>query len=342
MPNFLTLPLELRLKIYSYLLTTPPPRPSKDYLNTPRRPKYKPFSIPSTAILRVNKQIHEEAARVLYSNEFVVWITIVGEFGTTVEIENGEWPAVMVWYSSPWEGVGVRVEFDGGVEKYTYRPTNEHDMKYYTNPPFNGDFDPSVPRIEVVHRPKPLPQIYARHIKHLKIEIFEERITPDWIISYQRVKNAMMGYNPQFLLRPVFGRLERLLEFAVGMEFEGVVYPALTADPREYKDGRWDEQTGFAECAKVPPTVKEYEGLIRTIWPLTRGKWRWRVEFPKVLGVMFGDIVGRVLEECDEYAKEEGGTRGEGELGMRGIYIWVRLKGRVVVVIKTLKCSCGK
>ncbi|RVD84674.1 uncharacterized protein DFL_006407 [Arthrobotrys flagrans] len=341
-PTFLSLPPELRLKIYSYLLTSYTP-PSPNHLNTRAslRPKYPRFAIPYTSILRVNKQVHNEASRVLYGdNEFAVWISIMGEWVSSTQIENGEKGRVVVGYSSPWDSHGLRVCFEKDFnEKYSYRQSSEMmSLKYYPN----GYFDPSIPELknpnQWIH---PLPERYARCIRKLRIEIFEERITPSWDIAYVPIKKLMSPYNPQFLLLPIFNRLFKILgDDRQNIEVEAILYAALSSDPNLFSGGRWDEQDGFEEAVKIQTTYEEYKGLIRTIWPLTRGGWKWRIRMPEILVGMFGDeMVGRVMEECDEIGR---GEMGEKEVGVGGECMWVMVGGRRVVVLRTVRCKCGK
>ncbi|KAL2160621.1 hypothetical protein VTH06DRAFT_1309 [Thermothelomyces fergusii] len=76
LPTFLTIPLELRLEIYSHLLVLPPPPPRESLGAVPRcsfaasrglgstETQSKPTLHPQ--ILRVNRQIYEEALPILY------------------------------------------------------------------------------------------------------------------------------------------------------------------------------------------------------------------------------------------------------------------------------------
>ncbi|KAL2266267.1 hypothetical protein VTJ83DRAFT_5619 [Remersonia thermophila] len=92
-PTFLTLPLELRLEIYSYLLVLPPPPPPETQQPIYRSPRfYTPSSTGQLSckvysdaklhpqILTVNSQIYHEAAPILYTrNTFSpTWVFLAG------------------------------------------------------------------------------------------------------------------------------------------------------------------------------------------------------------------------------------------------------------------------
>ncbi|KAF3197364.1 hypothetical protein TWF192_004673 [Orbilia oligospora] len=355
MPTLLSLPAELRLKIYSYLLTTPSHPPSFSYLNSPRsqRPKYPRFIVQCPQILRVNRQIHDEASQVLYGgNEFVVWIGVFGEWCSSGEVESGRKGKVVGWWSCPWESWGVGVQFEEGfLEKHHYRQSPETmRIKYYPN----GHFDSSIPPLSDnnISQTPLLPSKYSQLIKHLRIEIFEERITPAWNIPYNPPKLSMQGYNPQYLLLPIYTRLDQLLLFQsnngglvvnVDVDVKVFVHAALTSDPEFYCGGRWDEQEGFEWAVRVKPTFLEYKGLIQTVWGFTRGGWRkYTVKLPEMLEEMFGggggEVVEGVLKECDEGEMREGRRRRGGvNVGMVEWGMWVRSAGRRLFVLKSIR-----
>ncbi|KAF3193312.1 hypothetical protein TWF225_010075 [Orbilia oligospora] len=367
MPTLLTLPAELRLEIYSYLLTTPSYLPpSSSYLNNPRsqRPKYPRFTVQCPQLLRVNRQIHDEASQVLYGgNEFVVWIGVLGEWCSNGEVESGRKGKVVGWWSCPWESWGVGVQFEEGFwEKYHYRQSPDTMLiKYYPN----GYFDSSIPPLpdNNISQTPLLPSRYSRLIKHLRIEIFEERITPAWNIPYNPIKLSMQGYNPQYLLLPIYNRLDQVLfqsnnggGLDVDVDVKVFVHAALASDPEFYCGGRWDEQEGFEWAVRVKPTFLEYKGLIQTVWGFTRGgftrggwrrKGRYTVKMPEMLEEMFGggEVVEKVLEECDEVEMREGrrGKKSEVEvnvnIGMVEWGMWVRSGGRRVFVLKSIRGS---
>ncbi|KAF3316362.1 hypothetical protein TWF173_002210 [Orbilia oligospora] len=354
MSTLLSLPAELRLKIYSYLLTTPSYPPSFSYLDNPRsqRPKYPRFIVQCPQLLRVNRQIHDEASQVLYGgNEFVVWIGVLGEWCSNGEVENGRKGKVIGWWSCPWESWGVGVQFEEGFwEKYHYRQSPDTMLiKYYPN----GYFDSSIPSLSNnnISQTPLLPSKYSQLIKHLRIEIFEERITPAWNIPYNPIKLSMQGYNPQYLLLPIYNRLDQLLFKSdngggLDVDVKVFVHAALTSDPEFYCGGRWDEQEGFEWAVRVKPTFLDYKGLIQTVWGFTRGGWRGRgrytIKMPEMLEEMFGggEVVEKVLEECDEVEMREGRRRKsevDVNVGMVEWGVWVRSGGRRMFVLKSIR-----
>ncbi|KAK6343053.1 hypothetical protein TWF718_008430 [Orbilia javanica] len=357
-PTLLTLPLSIRHKIHSYLLTTPLPPPSKTYLNSPisQRPKYPKFSAPGgTSILRVNRQLHEEGARVLYGcNTFLVWVFVAGEWVSSTEVERGEWGGVRVGYCGPWGGFGVGVR-EGGGGRYTYRPSMEGtSLSYYPN----GDFTPLIPELQDV-KDQRIPCIrdeYARYITSFRVEVFEERIPPAWNVDYygkfSRLVRKNGWWDSRLFLWHVFesfwGTVLGGLRLGDGIGIDVMVYTALTSDPGVYSGGRWDEQPGFEEAVVVLPTLEEYKQLIRTLWPLTSGGEKVRVKFwmPEMLVDMFGEeVVNGVFEECD---LDAGGVKdnyregeGAGRVEMGKECMWVCIGGRRMVVLRTVRCRCG-
>ncbi|KAK4163584.1 hypothetical protein QBC43DRAFT_319352 [Cladorrhinum sp. PSN259] len=69
-PTFLTIPLELRLEIYSHILTFPPPPTPAPVYRSPRSPPRSPSPERprhNTALLLTCRQTHHEATSLLYS-----------------------------------------------------------------------------------------------------------------------------------------------------------------------------------------------------------------------------------------------------------------------------------
>ncbi|KAK6532744.1 hypothetical protein TWF281_006921 [Arthrobotrys megalospora] len=327
-PTFLTLPRELRDEIYSHLLIHPTP-PTPTYLQTPisSRPKYKPVKLSTLSILRVNQQVHDEAAAVLYSsNTFSIWINIIADWTSSAEIKGGV--KAIIAYSSPWEGFG-----------YLFREKGEGEINltYYPKGDLSTTLTQELPGTETAF---PLSKRYTHLLRKVRVEIFEERTSPAWNIAYWPARKAAEGFNASVLLKPLVGRLSTALKDAgEKLKVEVIVYAALCSDPKTFMSGRWDEQEGFKEAVLIKPKVEEYKALIQTVWPLTRGSWRCVVKMPEELEEMFGkNTVGRVLEECDGGLGKEKDLWVGGQVGMREVYKWVRVNGRVFVVLKTLRC----
>ncbi|KAK6501673.1 hypothetical protein TWF481_009502 [Arthrobotrys musiformis] len=290
---FLALPREIRDEVYKYFVlfdTDPPPLPSAE------RHLYweslNPVSL-DLSILRVNKQIHEEAARILYSqNVFTIKITVHGvpahlalkvppkedrPLGYETRLDE----SVSVSYHSLWEETN-----------YCHIVDQDHDetRKWYASnyckPPYTRlDSEPSLP---------PSPR-YRHLLRNIRVEItvlrVEDRI-PGWSDEHDEVFRR----RAKTILIPAVHKLRDTLRHDgakgdVCIDVE--IYIDLTGlFPTKHAD---------------PPSVGEVNGLhekfvketVYTIWPFTVvDEWKCNVRLKQPTDQRFDELKDAALREC--------------------------------------------
>ncbi|KAK6507844.1 hypothetical protein TWF481_006266 [Arthrobotrys musiformis] len=288
-PPFLRVPREIRDEIYKYLLyfplpSLPGPAP-KNRWSTYRRLERRPsqFEDPSrnVDILRVNKQIHDEATQFLYSvNVFLVQITtgISDQDNEASRLRSGN---RTVLYDSPWETLGYFIE-DGGDGKfipYSYWTFRDCPLRLKTYSYAPRDVCWCRGCVEHVQDPSlfPIPAPRYRHlIRRVRIDFFETAMA-------LAEKN---DYEPEIarsLLLPFRYRLEEALK------------PVAEQVSVEIAVACIDPQLGFVFPIK---DEKMYTQLIETMWPLTTGPWKSTITIPDKIREQYGHLTDSVLEIC--------------------------------------------
>ncbi|KAK6513070.1 hypothetical protein TWF506_009233 [Arthrobotrys conoides] len=288
-PPFLRVPREIRNEIYKYLLDFPlPPLPSPnpvgrwgDVRRFERRPSQ--FEDPSRNIdvLRVNKQIHDEATEFLYSvNQFLIQIT------TSVARQNIDSHGLssgdpIALYDSPWETLGY---FHGGKEFGRFVP---YSFWAFIDCPLRLKTFSYIPRevcwcTKCVENIKdqnlfPIPALRYRHlIRRIRIDVFEMGMALDQKREYNQETTRK-------LLLPFRYRLaEALKPFAENVAVEITVASLNVMDGEEFQI----------------ENQKMYTELVETLWPLTAGPWRYTIILPDSLRQRYGHLTDSILESC--------------------------------------------
>ncbi|KAF3226314.1 hypothetical protein TWF106_000809 [Orbilia oligospora] len=306
----LRVPREIRNEIYKYLLyfplpPLPGPVPAVEW-NETRRLERRPsqFEDPNRNIdiLRVNKQIHGEAAEFLYSvNVFLVQITtsVAQEDINSHGLSRGD-PTVL--YDSPWETLGY---FHGdkpsrsGYET-TYRKFgNFVPYSYWTfqNCPLRLKTYSYAPRdvcwctkcVENITDQSlfPIPALRYRHlIRRIRIDVFEMGMA----MQQKRQYNQEIARK---LLLPFRYRLEEALKPVA--ESVAVEIAVASLDSEGSEEFRIETPGAYTE-------------LIETLWPLTAGPWKHTITLPVSIQQRYGHLTDSILESCN---REVVITKGE-------------------------------
>ncbi|KAK6529212.1 hypothetical protein TWF281_008395 [Arthrobotrys megalospora] len=288
LPPFLRLPREVRNEIYKYLLcfplpSLPGPAPFKKF-DYPRRFERRPsqFEDPgrNIAILRVNKQIHEEAAETLYSsNTFLVQITTAP--GSDIVSHRLRSTDLTALYDSPWETLGYfsQDKLIGRFVPYTYG-TFVHcplRLKSYSYMPRDVCWcSKCVEHIKESAR-FPVPALRYRHlIRRIRVDLFETSMARRGNDGDERIKR---------LLLPFRYRLEEALKPA--SEEVAVEITAATLNYENGEEFAIESEEMFSE-------------LIKTLWPLTIGPWKSTIKLPNDLQQQYGHLTESVLKKCSD------------------------------------------
>ncbi|KAK6342420.1 hypothetical protein TWF718_007821 [Orbilia javanica] len=274
--HFFRLPRELRDEIYKCILSTPAPEPLCAIM---------PYIFPTInlAILRVNKQIHEEASEIFYRTAvFPIRISR----NDCRSISNGD----TIYYISqvtPWEEICYRYKGKNG---------NFHspNMEYHLGP-----------REDCPHPNELFPPIsYGSRFRKFRIEVADQRKLPDTpgtglasmrllSLATDRLSHLLTSETRQDKLTLEIHVAARIFE--VDPNFEGGY--GTVHDPR------------MREILVELYRERVYEEMIETVWPLTRGPWEWSIHVPEVLEKQYPHIQNMVLSRCENAEK---GTKEEG------------------------------
>ncbi|KAK6362642.1 hypothetical protein TWF730_000097 [Orbilia blumenaviensis] len=326
---FLNIPLEIRNQIYEYLTLfhiSPVSNPTNgaDYLA-----KLGALSL-DLSVLRVNRQIHDEASSVLYSqNTFPIKIRITGcDLGVGESASIGWSDHFTVRYQTLWEDAQYYYIIGKGACFYT-------DIHPKSLPPVTRIAGGRIPQI-------PSPQ-YRHLIRSIKLAIYDMRLISD---SYDPMPND--GINDphispteescgwrmsvmSVLIPFVQGRLRGIFSHGDTPQLEIHMRPGLL-DPARYPDilsktlvkGREDA------LGSVASVLKE---LVYIVWPLTRLPGGFKLEFAHPEAKRLKDITAKALRECNE--GHEFNNEQEEELGaiqLPGSCAWAVLRGKLIVV----------
>ncbi|KAK6337067.1 hypothetical protein TWF718_009853 [Orbilia javanica] len=324
LPPFLRVPREIRDEIYKYLLHFPlPPLPGpapfdrwEDGHRLERRPSQFEDPNRNIDILRVNKQIHDEAREVLYSmNVFLIQITtaIADNTGGNEYLYTGDLTAL---YDSPWETLGYFYgdESLGTFAPYTYWTFQNCPLrlKSYSYTPRNVCWCPKCVEKVADQDTFPIPALHYRPlIRRIRIDLFETSMAIAQLKPYKRAKARKLllpfRYRLEAALRPAAPRVAveiavASLDPAIGVEFE------------------IESEHTFTQ-------------LIETLWPLTTGPWKYKITLPDHIQRRYGHLTDTILEAC---SREVPITRAEEEHFKKvdiDRYRYLRVRNRGIYVL---------
>ncbi|KAK6506006.1 hypothetical protein TWF506_010932 [Arthrobotrys conoides] len=342
---FFRLPRELRDEIYTCLLyfpTPPVPTPTghgpisrrgrKDRTHHADLPDYKLYP----HFLRVNRQIHDEGALVLYRrNTFLIQITTDCSTGER-QVGRPKSDTYNAILNSPWETVAyicpnVRKKKKKFKFKKTIieRPIGQYcDPQYYRCANPRGRIDNYYgPRLNTwectcdrcvksVQKHKTFPFLaptYRHLLRRVRIDLYDVRTARCRLL--QRGGTVDIDDDRiRRLLLPFSYRLRELLEPAgEGLEVE---ITAIPVDP--IRNEEWELQN---------PAM--YLEILMTLWPLTLGPWSYKITMPDHITEQFGDIsIAETMEICTDItlvtAEEEKKYR---QLPVSGDFCWISSRG---------------
>ncbi|KAK6538280.1 hypothetical protein TWF694_011159 [Orbilia ellipsospora] len=323
---FLALPREIRDEIYSYLVFFDnDPLHSFVSMKTLNFPKFKGVSFPQASrggnlsLLQVNKQIHQEATELFYRhNVFPIRIVFGGYQGSHHDGYN-----LYVNCTTPWEDLSY--EF----KKYPTSSGEEPYCSYQLSENFNEDPTQTwyVRRNEAETSIFPLP-CYRNLLRKFRVEVIDARESADcW---YQRKGLAELRH----LLIPFISRFRKLL----GDSEEKVNLDINILTPCFGDREQWDWMHILREPASY------YQQLVEMIWPLTRGKWYYKLNIPQTGGVeIFDGLKEQTLKNCDENPGFEPEEEEEMEYmeipSVKSGLVFAMNKGRLVFAQECLRTT---
>ncbi|KAK6497441.1 hypothetical protein TWF481_011850 [Arthrobotrys musiformis] len=297
---FLSLPREIRDEVYSYLvlLHVPPLPPSDikivrgsngDHTHVTPYPKSKP----SLSILRVNRQIHWEAAEALYSRSvFHIQTTAASSIAGVRPRQY-----VRVYWDTPWENLVVHRNslLREMSENFMRKPLISYYGPRNTHKTLEGIIDLEGPK-----RAKPLWELYRHLIRHVRIDVRDLRTCASDSSDEEEATRLLMRDS----LLPF---VEELREFIGGAGGKVRVNIHVESDIEGTGEG------GFE---------RRYAGLVEMVWPLMNGPWRANIIMSEGLQRRTAGGIGeRVL---GKYMKDlgDGGRRELKEVwGCLGVWV---------------------
>ncbi|KAJ6257388.1 hypothetical protein Dda_8277 [Drechslerella dactyloides] len=272
-PPFLRLPRELRDEIYKYLLPLAPREahvgmwyPSAHY---PTEPSFK------LAILRVNKQIHDEASAVLYGcSTFVFWINIKKR-QTYANNDTSRDPKTCFDgnFNAPWERLA-----------FTRREDTVGAYRGYD--PRTRELPPQIEESDAKIQPAPRYRALLRHVR-VSVRDFctspdNRTISPLSDIAREKMRRVLLPI--AYRMQTSFGDAGSKLNMTIELR------------PRIYKHGRLTLPVRLDEDVDVGL----YQEIIEMVWPLTTGPWQWRLKIPNELLALFPNAAEKILERCTQ------------------------------------------
>ncbi|KAK6535308.1 hypothetical protein TWF694_001772 [Orbilia ellipsospora] len=317
-PTFLTLPLEIRNHIYEYLLIfnisplPPPPDHLSYWIDIP-----KPAL--DLSILRVNKQIYDEASRVLYSHN--VFPVRIKTMGGSFRDRDDNLVFYDVTYQTLWETIQYRNALPWDKPPRYYHDTQHGSFPFYRLPASDISLPPFKQYRHLLRR---------FHIAIIDLSVYaaSECFQSDTVPEdpkYRKLSKSM-------LMPFVTTRLKELLHDCQGNANVKVeVYPEfLHPSPRRHGPIPYDEFTPDVVSSIHPVVFKDLAYLVH---PLTIPKWKWNVKVRHPAGERFEEYMKDAWEECDG---DEGWSEGEmgsfGEMELDVGYTWAIEEGRLVAI----------
>ncbi|KAK6342335.1 hypothetical protein TWF718_007737 [Orbilia javanica] len=261
---------------YSFPSPTYSPR-SPCYDSLPIDPKVRENKF---SILYVNKQIHSEVKELLYRRN-TVKISIILDASL---LEENTKAAYKVVYHSPWEDLEYTHIVDLAAntrEKYytaSYEVYKDHESVILSREEYLGLQQPGV-----IIAPRPE---YRPYIRRVHITIDDNRYINN---AYQKKNlgdlSEMTRSDSRFLLLPFLWRLREVLSHSTKVDLS--IYPS---------EGRyWD----YIDDSDGQAWHGHYERTLETVFLLTRGPWKHKLELITALGWKFPGLEEGVKSRCE-------------------------------------------
>ncbi|KAK6515847.1 hypothetical protein TWF281_004438 [Arthrobotrys megalospora] len=277
--SFLFLPRELRDEIYEHILLTPQSyTPGLIFYNKPYEPP-----LTNLSILRTSKQVYEEASRVLYSKTIF-----------PIRISRNEARGVnhdTIYYVSqetPWEHLCYRFH---GRNGHLYTPNTSADI---------------LASKDCFHPNESFPSLsYGNLVRNIRVDVIDNR---------RFLEAIVMGSASMRLLLLGTERLVHLLGTETQQDRLNM---EINVSSRVLEIDAHASNTSIGiPTATNPPILAQsarriiYEGLIDMIWPLTRGPWKYKINFSEALKKEFPGLLENRLEWCSKSWSGEGREGG--------------------------------
>ncbi|KAK6332349.1 hypothetical protein TWF696_003067 [Orbilia brochopaga] len=233
--------------------------------------------------MRVCRQIHEEAATILYSrNLFLAKISIVTSpppahhrFHKLIHYKIAR-----VKYDSAWGQLQYDFSFYDGTDTVSFEAELENDK----------DRQLAASRF--------LPPHYSRLVRHVQVDIHDKR--PSYYVGFER--NPDDRGIVQTALVPLARRLECSLSDA-GADLDVRI--------RVFSETRMFEPVADNygdDVVSTPPSSDFYQYMIALAWPFTRCHWRWTLLTS--LDMHFAETQNAELEGCTRRMESVDDTTG--------------------------------
>ncbi|KAF3905775.1 hypothetical protein AA313_de0204119 [Arthrobotrys entomopaga] len=345
--TFLTLPPELRNQIYKYLLIfnipplPPPPHHLSYYIDIPTPSLH-------VSILRVNRQIHDEASRILYSyNVFPVRVkTMGGSFR--------DWDDSLVFYDVTYQTFWETVQYRN-TPPWDKPPKYYHDTQHGSFP-FTRISSASEISIPPFERYRHLLRWFHIAIIDLsvsaasksfnnnnnnnnnnppsphsnnKVEEKKEGEGEGEEVKYRKLSRSILMPFITTRLKPLLYDHNNTQNSTASANIE--LYPKFL-HPTPSKPGPMPYESFNEQVIKcINPAV--FKELAYLVHPLTTLPWTWNITLQHPAGERFEVYKKDAWAECDAdegWSEAEVGRFGERELEVG--YSWAMEEGKLVAV----------
>ncbi|EWC44286.1 hypothetical protein DRE_01112 [Drechslerella stenobrocha 248] len=339
----LALPRELRNEVYRHLLTMPIPT----FLPQPYKVDLVPKRI-NTSILRVNKQIHDEATEVLYgSNTFAVYLS--ANLSRIQDTGIDQSSSVSTYCTTPWESVHPSIEYyfpghrprdlpnqlleEAGVQGPRILPGRMAGSRCIIARP--GRHENIGDRIIPAARYRHLIRRVRIHVKDVQADMFFLLNDPAFHMGWHKI-TSMTLIPMARRLRDIFIDAGDKLMVDIVVSYHCL---AVKGDIQldDWGQIKWSNGSGHPGGMAQKALPIFYEHILRLVAPLTRGPWRHTL-------TLWGGLDAGISEEAREIARQNASgpplfTRAEEEQLLKlepdaKRYLWEVVKGRMEVAVK--------
>ncbi|KAK6515849.1 hypothetical protein TWF281_004440 [Arthrobotrys megalospora] len=304
---FLRLPRELRDKVYEHCINSPPPAK----IQLPYFGRYK-WPTLNTALMRVNKQVHDEVASQFYSRT-VFPITISMTVDMFSGMIQGRGSTYYISYYAPWEGMFFVFNDTDTTRRRLYALSSpgqlyEEEFRIPYDLELSGDLSGETIRAIAPARR------YLNLIRRIRFEIYDS-----WPLgggpAYEYPVWGGTRQNLTRLLMPLAYRLEKVfgVEAAnkIDVELNAAACFCEAKSPSEQLPRMW---SGHGEVGGVRP----YDDFVKTMAPLTTGSWvrgyTFNLEMP-ALKFKYPDLEDTIRRKLDKASERLQGNYEERDTG---------------------------
>ncbi|KAK6331399.1 hypothetical protein TWF730_004481 [Orbilia blumenaviensis] len=300
---FLRLPRELRDQVYQYFIYPPPP--SRVLTTNPDYPEYDWPKL-DTALLTVNKQIHDEVADVFYSRTvFPIRISMTVIRNRVYDQATCDGLTYYICYYAPWEGLFL-VYNDSEVHRRKLYAFTDPNQLYDEEDVIPYDLDSTEDfTAEQIRAFWPAPR-YRSMIRRIKFDVCD--VWPMGIeldLPY-RIKRGTPEAITR-LLKPLAYRLEKVFgeTAANNIEIEIKAVAEFNNPP-----STWNKldigRNGLVIAGRRSP-----DDFVETLGYLTTGSWIKRYTFKLDMPALknrFPELEGMIRRKLDLYSRIIKGT----------------------------------